>query len=707
VFQSYSNAIMLSADLVTFFYREIKDKERPQDRLRSFIQYTQDIIAGTFIGETASDEKELLTREFSTWTLILNLLETELIDTSETQSSSQFLKLESTVRFNRDLLISVKLMTWLEQVKMVHLSDRHVADWTRSVVSMSQRVVRQSQELDPDAAYRGPRDIDGEDAAAERDMVKFGFEYVRAGRLREAQVMFADCGQPWRAASIGGLLPFFDFSQRFRLPLDPQIPSFMKSAEYSESIEAFQQRIDEDFTGIMGNSHLRLYLISMWQLAESQKFDQREDSAYERALYGSLCGHYEALSTVCKDRFYDHFWALVRTAVFIGLDEMIPEDDLEPSEGELGAIRYPPAWPRSFEGIARKLHSCHPTDTKEPFVSFQLSYITSTVLEDWNSSIDSLVALYEHYSAHTSPGIVIHLARFCTHAAIILLNAKVLDMDRKAKVDNMILTYIRLILGTRNCDIELVSHYIRYIRNPNLGVLRELVGVFVEEIKPEQGGELLQRELSRYYATYLTSVLADLILSDVSKLKTAFDHRNALQKMTEMERGAYRIRNLMAMFPPKPSSEAELDTILQAARETVLTGLVDTGEIILQSVSQLTDDRQVYWLFSVIKAVQLYRRFLEVLRGKPAIEELSSGYDPRAVIHRGIVGQIYQRYQDWPASLQRQGEQTGAVLVELIQGCEGVRELVAETVFQRYEELWVQIFKEWLTEVRNAMVQHR
>jgi hypothetical protein len=698
---------MLSTDLVTFFYREIKDKERPEDRLRSFIQYTQDVISGTFIGDTASVEKEILTHEFSTWTLILNLLETELIDTSETQSSSQFLKLESSIRFNRDLLISVKLMTWLEQIKMVHLSDRHVVNWTRSVVSMSQRVVKQSQELDPDAAYRGLRDIDGDDAVAEKDMVKYAFEYVRAGRLREAQIMFADCGQPWRAASIGGLLPFFDFSQRFRLPQDPQLPSFMKSAEYSESTDAFQQRIDDDFTGIMGNSHIRLYLIAMWQLAEAQKFDKREDSTYERALYGSLCGHYEAMSTVCKEQFYDHFWALMRTAVFIGLDEMIPEDDLEPSEGELGAILYPASWPRSFEGIARKLHSCHPTDTKNPFISFQLAFITSTVLEDWNSSIDSLVALYEHYSASPSPGIVIHLARFCTHVAIILLNIRTLDIERKGKVDNLILTYIRLILGTRNCDIELVSHYIRYIRNPNIAVLRELVGVFVEEIKPEQGGEMLQRELSRYYSTYLTSVLADIIVSDVSRLKTAFDHHTALQKIAEMERGAYRIRNLMAMFPPKPNSEAELNTILQAAREAILTGLIDTGEIILHSVAQHSDDRQVDWLYSVIKAVQLYRRFIEVLRGKPAIEEISSGYDPRAVIHRGIVGQIYQRYQDWPASLQRQGEQTGATLLELIQGSEGVRDLVLDSIYQAYEEIWVQIFKEWLTEVRNAMVQHR
>lgn len=698
---------MLSADLVTYFYREIKDKEVPEDRLRTFIQYTQDVIAGTFIGDTASEEKDILTREFTTWTLILNLLEVDKIDNSETQTASQFMKLESAVRFNRDLLICVKLVTWLEQVKTVHISDRHVVDWTRSVVSMSQRVVRQSQELDPDAAYRSPRDIDGMDITSERDMVKFGFEYIRAGRLREAQVMFTDCGQPWRAASIGGLLPFFDFSQRIRLPSDPQIPSFMNSAEFAETTEAAHHRIDDDFTATMGNANLRLYLRTMWQLAEAQKLDQREDSAYERALYGSLCGNYEAMSSVCKDRFYDHFWALARTAVFMHLDMLIPEDDFEPSEGAFGAIVYPATWPRSFEGIARKLHSCHSPETKEPFTSFQLAFITSTVLLDWNSSIDSLTALYQHYSSHHSPGIVIHLARFCTHVAVILLNAKNLDAGRKVKVDNLILNYIQLLLSTRNRDIDLISYYIRFIRSPNSPILKELVTSFVDEIKPEQCGDSLHRQFSQYYAHYMTSVLADIILAEVGRLRTGFDHNTAMQKIVEMERGAERIRNMLLLFPPRPGSDPEFAAILQAARETVLAGLIDTGEILLQNISQYYRNSQMDWLFAVIRAVQLYRRFVEILRGKPTVEEISTGYDPRAVIHRGIVGQIYQRYQDWPASLQRQGEETGAALLELIQTGESVKELLSGSNYQVYEELWLQIFKEWLTEVRNAMVQHR
>lgn len=66
------------------------------------------------------------------------------------------------------------------------------------------------QQLDPDAAVRGPGVLDVEDVNYEKALVRALFEYVRAGELDKALHLCSQTSQPWRAASLRGALFYHD-----------------------------------------------------------------------------------------------------------------------------------------------------------------------------------------------------------------------------------------------------------------------------------------------------------------------------------------------------------------------------------------------------------------------------------------------------------------------------------------------------------------
>lgn len=71
----------------------------------------------------------------------------------------------------------------------------------------NQRLVDQ---LDPDAAVRGPGVLDVEDVNYEKALLRTLFEYVRAGELDKALHLCTQTSQPWRAASLRGALFYHD-----------------------------------------------------------------------------------------------------------------------------------------------------------------------------------------------------------------------------------------------------------------------------------------------------------------------------------------------------------------------------------------------------------------------------------------------------------------------------------------------------------------
>lgn len=65
-------------------------------------------------------------------------------------------------------------------------------------------------QLDPDAAVRGPGVLDVEDVNYEKALLRTLFEYVRAGELDKALHLCTQTSQPWRAASLRGALFYHD-----------------------------------------------------------------------------------------------------------------------------------------------------------------------------------------------------------------------------------------------------------------------------------------------------------------------------------------------------------------------------------------------------------------------------------------------------------------------------------------------------------------
>ncbi|KAF5829538.1 107-domain-containing protein [Dunaliella salina] len=59
-------------------------------------------------------------------------------------------------------------------------------------------------ELDPDAPSRQGRSLHSDNAKAEDRLAYRLWQLVRSGRLKDARALCRACGQPWRAASIGG-----------------------------------------------------------------------------------------------------------------------------------------------------------------------------------------------------------------------------------------------------------------------------------------------------------------------------------------------------------------------------------------------------------------------------------------------------------------------------------------------------------------------
>ncbi|PKI84884.1 Nup84p [Malassezia vespertilionis] len=148
---------------------------------------------------------------------------------------------------------------------------------------------RLAEQLDPDAATRGPGTWDVEDANYEKALLRNLFEYVRAGELDKALYLCVQASQMWRAASLRGALFYHD-------PL--------LSAD-----DANAAPMGDRFRGI-------------WRHVANKTASNTALDPYERALYGCLCGNLGSVLNV-SHTWEERLWGYINARFEQHLDQAL------------------------------------------------------------------------------------------------------------------------------------------------------------------------------------------------------------------------------------------------------------------------------------------------------------------------------------------------------------------------------------------------
>lgn len=188
--------------------------------------------------------------------------------------------------------------TWLqEQLPALHTVEvrKGYLPFTKNAVRAAKRTQLPSglatrrkneglvQQLDPDAALRGPGTLDVEDVNYEKALVRALFEYVRAGELDKALHLCTQTSQPWRAASLRGALFYHDPSLG-----EPEMEEPM-----GNRLRGVWRRVAEKAAiNVGGFTH------------------QTAMDPYERALYGALSGQLSSVLSV-SETWEEQLWGYI------------------------------------------------------------------------------------------------------------------------------------------------------------------------------------------------------------------------------------------------------------------------------------------------------------------------------------------------------------------------------------------------------------
>ncbi len=188
-----------------------------------------------------------------------------------------------------------------------------VVDWLEAIVEESEEFFRQDilwkhtiyalkhssggimqrqqivTELDPDATARQARRLHPDDAEDEIHLMHRLWTLVRQGKLKDAQQLCRDCGQPWRAATFSG----------GQLYHDPELAG--------------------DTNPYEGNPFRTIWRESCCQLSQDGSSDP-----HERAIYATLCGNLTHILPVCRN-WEDYLWAYFKVLVDYKINQCLKE----------------------------------------------------------------------------------------------------------------------------------------------------------------------------------------------------------------------------------------------------------------------------------------------------------------------------------------------------------------------------------------------
>lgn len=149
-------------------------------------------------------------------------------------------------------------------------------------------------EIDPDAPIRQKRHLSSLDQHDEEQLLQCMFQFIRAGKLEEAQKVCCDQGHFWRAAALDG----------WRLWHDPNY--FLDS---------------DELQGAEGNPNRTSWKLNCWAVAE-----EKYCSMYERAIFASLSGNLNQILPACSS-WEDCLWAYFKVMVDLRVEQELKKQD--------------------------------------------------------------------------------------------------------------------------------------------------------------------------------------------------------------------------------------------------------------------------------------------------------------------------------------------------------------------------------------------
>jgi hypothetical protein len=105
----------------------------------------------------------------------------------------------------------------------------------------------------------------------------------------------------------------------------------------------------------------------MNQLAATPRKELGAVTATEQAMYGAMCGHYDAMMLHASASYYDQIWAAAKTVFMIQLRSLVT--------GE--AAHAPPHWPRTISDLLQQIARAHfiqPGHNEFQLQLFELAY---------------------------------------------------------------------------------------------------------------------------------------------------------------------------------------------------------------------------------------------------------------------------------------------------------------------------------------------
>ncbi|EPX73454.1 nucleoporin Nup107 [Schizosaccharomyces octosporus yFS286] len=178
---------------------------------------------------------------------------------------------------------------------------------THSKFSLEKKDESNVSNLDPDADIRDERRLDERDDNYDRQFIRVAFSLYRAGDFEGLLDLCRKSGNYWRSASLQGAF------------------------EYRNSV------IDEGLhSETLGNKRKELWRRTCFALTKNKRTD-----AYERALYGALCGDLESVLNVCtswEDALWAYYNSMNQYHLDVYLSDKIPQPDthLPPIDSGIG-----------------------------------------------------------------------------------------------------------------------------------------------------------------------------------------------------------------------------------------------------------------------------------------------------------------------------------------------------------------------------------
>jgi hypothetical protein len=620
---------MYCEDLGYRFSKTLFDISDPNVRLRSFSQMLETCVSSHMFGAHSQIERPLLTSEFHTWALFVQLFEVDsyLQGDRDENKYSQIHFYDHVIAGDPGFLTLKFVMNWLEAIKEINRETIREASLKKTLKNFYSGV--RGSSLDPDGTFRERRILDDEDVKNEKLILRDAFWLIRAGHLDKAQQLLMESGQTWRAVTLGGLLPYFDFSL-YDFPKSVHLSSGMLTIEARESIDNYENALKQErlYTSSMGNANVELYMQSLWTLSKKNR-PELENDLFERGIYGSLCGNYEAMAPVCNRDIYDQIWACVRSLYCFHLKDKLrqyveqyepveyPEDSSYWPQEVAMPGKIPDNWPKSFGDIFRLVQRDHASAFENPFVRFQLEAITNYLKNDWEAILNQIYTLADTPYEDTQIGLIqrFHTLRFCVHLAILLP-----EQFRNQRFDNLITSYIHLLIQNE-FKLDSVLFYIRYITDPYKvqEITSSILSIYTNPNQRRTFIECMKQYFPDSYISYLIHAM-DQLVNIEAELITPENICKILADTTKDY--TYSILKDMISILNRNISEEDMKTCSVLIRKLILTARLELAKLMIGFLAAASIEVFDEFSQELSKELDFWNRFIGCIETGAELQRL-------------------------------------------------------------------------------------